>query len=251
MSIEPVNAFAPLNVTRPPVVFVTVAAPLNAALTNPFSNPKLVALNVPFATTPSTNENAPTLWLVFPNVSTVVPPLIVTVPLESRPAPLTASEPAVISIEPVNAFAPLNVTSPPVVFVTGADPLNTALTNPFSNPKLVALSVPSATTPSTNENAPTLWIVFPSVSIVVPPLTVTVPLVNNPAPLTASDPAVISIEPLNVFAPLNVTVPPVVFVTNAVPFNTALTNPFSNPKLVAPSVPSATTPSTNRNAPTF
>jgi hypothetical protein len=155
MSIEPVNVFAPLNVTRPPVVFVTGAAPLNTALTNPFSNPKLVALNVPFATTPSTNENAPTLWLVFPSVSTVVPPLTVTVPLESRPAPLTAKDPAVMSIEPVNAFAPLNVTIPPVVFVTVAAPLNAALTNPFSNPKLVALNVPFSTTPSANRNAPT------------------------------------------------------------------------------------------------
>jgi hypothetical protein len=92
---------------------------------------------------------------VFPSVSVAAAPFTVTVPLESRPAPLTASEPAVISIEPLNVFAPLNVTIPLVVFVTGADPFNTALTNPFSNPKLVALNVPFSTTPSANRNAPT------------------------------------------------------------------------------------------------
>jgi hypothetical protein len=93
---------------------------------------------------------------VFPNVSTVAAPLTVTPPLVNVPAPNTASVPAVISITPVNVFAPLNVTDPAVVFVTAAAPFNRALTNPFSNPKLVAVSVPFCTTPSTKRNAPTL-----------------------------------------------------------------------------------------------
>jgi hypothetical protein len=251
MSSTPVSVFAPLNVTEPAVVFVTAAAPFNCALTNPFSNPKLVAVNVPFSTTPSTNRNAPTLCAVVPNVSNVAAPLTVTLPLVSEPAPNTASVPAVMSSTPVSVFAPLNVTDPAVVFVTAPAPFNCALTNPFSNPKLVAVSVPFSTTPSARRNAPTLCAVFPSVNTVAAPLTVTLPLVNEPAPNTASVPAVRSSTPVSVFAPLSVTDPAVVFVTAAAPFNCALTNPFSNPKLVAVNVPFSTTPSTRRNAPTL
>jgi hypothetical protein len=69
---------------------------------------------------------------VFPSVNVAVAPFTVTVPLESRPAPLTASEPAVISIEPLNVFAPLNVTSPLVVFVNSPPPLNCVPIHPFS-----------------------------------------------------------------------------------------------------------------------
>jgi hypothetical protein len=229
MSIAPVNALAPVSVTTPPVLLVTTALPLSTALTKPFSNPKLLALNVPASTTPSTNRNAPTLWDVFPSVSIVVPPPTVNDPIVNNPAPLTTSVPPKTSIAPVNAFAPLNTTEPPVFFVTPAFPLNTALTHPFSNPKLLALKVPFSTTPSTNRNAPTFWLVVPSPSTVAAPLTVTVPDVNKPTPLTKSVPASTSSDPLKVFAPLKVTMPPVLLVTTAPPFNTAPTTPLSNP----------------------
>ena len=67
----------------------------------------------------------------------------------------------------------------------------------------------------------------------------------------ASVPAVMSIAPFSVFAPLKVTVPVVLLVNVAPPLSTALTTPFSTLKAVPVRLPSSTVPSTKRNAPTL
>jgi hypothetical protein len=66
----------------------------------------------------------------------------------SKPASAITSDPALISINPLRSFAPLNTTVPTVLLVRVAVPPNTALTNPDSNPKLLAVKLPLCTAPA-------------------------------------------------------------------------------------------------------
>jgi hypothetical protein len=242
----PTNVFAPLNVNAPLPAFVKTLDPLKIPLkTTPLATVNVVsAVNVPSPPnvntplfTASPNVAAPPIDTAFVIVRAVVPSLDTTPPLNVKtPVPNPASfptntEPDDTVTPPVKVFTPPNVNELAPSFDNENPPPTTPLnTTPLNVVKVVAetnVPVPESVnvplfTASPNVTEPPNVYAFPNVRAVVPSLeTIPPPNVNGPVPNaptlpTNTEPAFTDAPPVNVFAPLNVSVPLPLF-TNAPP----------------------------------
>jgi hypothetical protein len=237
-----VNA-VPSNLTNP------VEAPFNV------NNVTALAPNstVPFAVTTAptgTVASAPTL-----NVA----PLATVNPVDAKlPLPVNASVPAFTLVAPVNVLAPLRLNVPDPAFTN--DPADDPSTiAPANTPSFSVNTVPfnatdpdtpfnvsnsaavaeSANVPSTVKTAVTGNDANVSTDKVAPLATVTDVEARLPLPVNASVPAFTLVVPVNVFAPLNVNVPPLTFTNEPAepPFAIAPANvPLLNVNAVPPNV---------------
>jgi hypothetical protein len=140
--------------------------------------------------------------------------------------PLKVNVPASTTVAPVNVFAPLNVNSPLPAFVNPFAPLTTPLNvTPLATVNVVAplnAAVPlNVNAPvfaaSPSANAPLKPNAFATVRAVVslleifPPLNVTLPVPKAASFPTNTVPLLTLAPPVNVFAPLNVNAPAPLF----------------------------------------
>jgi hypothetical protein len=136
--------------------------------------------------------------------------------------PLNVSVPASTIVAPLNVFTPLNVNSPTPPFVSPFAPLTTPLNvTPLATFNVVAalnaaapenviapvfVVSPSASVPLNPNAFATVRAVAPSLEI-FPPLNVTLPVPNAALFPTNTVPALTLAPPVNAFVPLNVSAP--------------------------------------------
>jgi hypothetical protein len=140
--------------------------------------------------------------------------------------PLSVNVPPSTTVAPLNVFTPLSVSSPLPAFVKSNAPLTTPLSvTPLATVSVVAAlnaAFPLAVntpvfTESPKANPPLKIQVFPNERAdnpsleIFPPLNVTVPVPNAESLPTKTTPELTVIPPPNVFTPLNVSVPPPLF----------------------------------------
>jgi hypothetical protein len=140
--------------------------------------------------------------------------------------PLNVNVPASTTVAPVNVFAPLNVNSALPAFVSPNAPLTTP-PNVTPLPTVNVVAALNAAFPlavnapvfaeSPKANPPLKLQLFPNERAdtpsleIFPPLNVTVPVPNAESLPTKTTPELTVIPPPNVFTPLNVSVPPPLF----------------------------------------
>jgi hypothetical protein len=140
--------------------------------------------------------------------------------------PLNVNVPASTTVAPLNVFTPLNVNSPLPAFVKSNAPLTTPPNvTPLATSNVVdALNaaapenvIAPVFVPSPSANVPLNPSAFATVRAVVslleifPPLNVTVPVPKAPSFPTNTVPTLTLTPPVNVFVPLNVNAPAPLF----------------------------------------
>jgi hypothetical protein len=168
-----------------------------------------------------------------PAFTEVVPEYVFTPLNASTPSPVFTSEPADVpfAITPPKAPAPTVNTVPFNVTVPVPPPFKTA--NVTANGE--STTEPSAAN-STDPSSPA-----PDATVsAAPEATATSPETNRPVPLNANVPALTVVDPVNVFTPLNVSVPTPCF-TNEPAANPSRITPSKTPLLKVNAVPFSVT----------